>query len=164
MKLVGYHIVIAFGAVLAVCAALWEYSAEAGGVVGLPCDDAALTARLAGGGLVTFNCGGTKTIVVFSVKTVTQTTTIDGGGVITLSAEFTRLFSVTSGVTLTLRNIILADAISFGSDGGAISSAGTLVVENSTIRNSLTDSAHSGGAIYSTGRVVINNSRLFSNT
>src|SRR5439155_8934369 len=67
-------------------------------------------------------------------------------------------------VTLTLRNIILADAISFGSDGGAISSAGTLVVENSTIRNSLTDSAHSGGAIFSTGPVKISNSRFISNT
>src|SRR2546426_593186 len=119
MKRIGCHIVIALGVVLGIWAALWTQGAQAGGVVGPPCDDAGLRAALAGGGSVTFACGGPKTITIVSVKTITQSTTVDGGGVITLSAEFTRLFSVTSGVTLTLRNIILADAISFGSDGGA---------------------------------------------
>src|SRR5947207_4312771 len=98
---------------LIVVALLWSLLALvapslAGGVVGPPCDEAAFTARLGGGGNVTFNCGGPKTIVVVNLKTITQSTTIDGGGQITLTGGLnTRLFNVSSGVTLTLRNIVL---------------------------------------------------------
>src|SRR5437762_1181715 len=76
---------------------------QAGGVVGPPCDEAAFTARLDGGGNVSFNCGVPATIFVLNQKFITQTTTIDGGGVITLNGKLaTRLFQVSNGVTLTL--------------------------------------------------------------
>src|SRR5438093_8996026 len=86
--------------------------AQAAGVVGngspASCDEAAFTGRLGGGGNVTFNCGGPKTIVVVNEKTITQSTTIDGAGQITLTGGLaTRLFNVSSGITLTLRNIVL---------------------------------------------------------
>src|SRR5881396_647856 len=118
-----------------VFAALWSQGAQAGGVVGPGCGDTALRAAMAGGGSVTFNCGPAALIVVFSQLVITQSTTVDGGGVITLSGGFaTSLFSVTNGVTLTLRNIVLDSTFSNDTDGGAISSQGTLFVENSTIQ------------------------------
>ena len=53
------------------------------------CTDAALNAALAGGGLVTFNCGSAPVTIDISTGTGTKTiaadTTIDGGGLITIS-------------------------------------------------------------------------------
>lgn len=61
------------------------------------CTEGALNMALAGGGTITFNCGGPKTITLTSVKTVAQNTGILGGNVITLTGNFaTRLFSVNS--------------------------------------------------------------------
>src|SRR5262245_43480297 len=84
--------------------------AQAAGVVGTgtpaSCDEAAFTARLGGGGNVSFNCGGLKSILIVNEKAITQSTTIDGGGQITLTGGLTtRLFHVSAGITLTLRNI-----------------------------------------------------------
>src|SRR5437867_689815 len=116
-------------------AALSPQPAEAGGVVGdgTPgsCDEAAFTARLGGGGSVTFDCGGPKTILVLSEKTIIQSTTIDGGGQITLTGGLaTKLFTVSTGITLTLRNIVLDAFYTPGESGGAIVNNGTLVLEN----------------------------------
>ena len=67
-------------------------TAPAAGVVGTgtaaSCTDAALDAALAGGGLVTFDCGGPATIDISTgtgTKTIAADTTIDGGGLITIS-------------------------------------------------------------------------------
>jgi predicted outer membrane repeat protein len=60
-----------------------------------------------------------------------------------------------------LRNIILTDGYGIG-DGGAIWNDGTLIVENSTIRDS--ESTASGGAIVSYGTLTITNSLLEGNT
>src|SRR5207249_385020 len=115
--------------VIGIFDALSPKEAQAGGVVGPPCDEAAFTAALSGGGAVTFNCGASNTILIVHLKSITQTTTIDGGGHITLTGGLaTRLFNVSSGVTLTLRNIILDRFAVNGTDGGAISSNGTLVL------------------------------------
>src|SRR5262245_66035879 len=86
--------------------------ARAAGVVGngtpASCTEAALTAALAGGGTVTFNCGGPKTILVTSQKTINQNTIIQGGGIITITGGLTtRIFFAPSGVSLTLNNIAL---------------------------------------------------------
>ncbi len=141
--------------------------ALAGGVVGSgtpgSCTESALDSALAGGGSVTFNCGGAASILIQSVKVISQTTTIDGGSQITLTGNLTtRLF--TNSATLTLQNIILDRAGSTGSDGGAITNSGTLNLQNSTIQNSQTDNNHSGGAIFSSGPVNISNSTLKNNT
>src|ERR1051325_6032472 len=84
-------------------------TAYAAGVVGtgMPesCDEAALDAALAGGGLVTFNCGASLvTIAVTGTKVISADATIDGGGLITISGGgAVRIFDVAaSTVTLNL--------------------------------------------------------------
>ena len=125
-------------------------AAPDGGVVGdgTPgsCTEAALNTALAGGGTVTFNCGGPKTITLTSAKTIAQDTIIMGGNVITLTSNFaTRLFSVNSGALLRLQDIVLDKASVSGSDGGTISNHGTLVLEHTTIQTGITDRGKSHG-------------------
>src|SRR5205814_5794580 len=148
-----------------VFAALWSHTAQAGGVVGPPCDEGALRTALGGGGLVIFNCGPAKQIYLLNPLVITQSTVVDGGGAaISLNgSNGTRLFYVSGGVTLTLRNVMLTNAYSGANDGGAISNDGTLYLENSHIQFSSTDSSHSGGAIFSTGPLFISNSTLKGN-
>jgi predicted outer membrane repeat protein len=96
--------------------ALAAGSVHAGGVVGngtpQSCTEAALVARLAGGGTVTFNCGAPVVIPFTSAKTLTATTTIDGSGQsITFDGgNATRFFQTTFGfspIVLTFRNILM---------------------------------------------------------
>src|SRR5438128_1429413 len=116
------------------------------------CTEAALDACLPGGGsfdgTVTFACGGAATITVTSYRTISADTTIDGGSVITISGGGTAgVFSVNAGITFTVENLTLANGLS-STGGGAIFSAGTLTVSNSTFSG---NSASIGGAIYSAG-------------
>lgn len=126
-------------------------------------NDSQFSSLLALGGTITFDCGaGPHTIPITSQKSINLDTTIDGGGLITLDGQNTyRLFDV--GAALTLRQIVLARAF-FNGDGGAIRNTanGTLVLENSTIRDS--HAALSGGAILSLGTLTISNSLLQGNT
>jgi hypothetical protein len=105
--------------------------ARAGGVVGTgtstSCTEAALNASLAGGGTVTFDCGGGPvTITLTGTKTINVSTTIDGSGEqITLSGGNTvRMFVVpwqnTQAVTLRLRFLTLHGARTAEQFGGAI--------------------------------------------
>ena len=77
--------------VVVVCAAIFitaaPATARAASLVGTgtaeTCTDAALNTALAGGGLVTFNCGGPATIDISAgtgTKTIAADTTINGGG------------------------------------------------------------------------------------
>jgi predicted outer membrane repeat protein len=129
------------------------------------CTEAALTAALAGGGAVTFNCGGPATILVLSEKAINQDTVIQGGGAITLTGgQVTRLFRVVAPASLTLNNIILDSAYSPSADGGAILSNGTLSLNNVTIQNSQAGPAFCGGAIRSDGLALITHSRFSKNS
>src|SRR5687767_3732396 len=99
--------------------------ALAGGVVGngtpASCSNAAFSQRLAGGGTVTFNCGGAVQIII-TEKIITANTTINGGGLITLNGNSTnRLFTVNPGVRLTLQNITLV-----GGNAGPEASGGAV--------------------------------------
>lgn len=102
---------------------------HAAGVVGAgtpaSCTESALNTALAGGGLVTFNCGAAPhTITLTGNKDIALNTTIDGGNLITLSGGgTTRLFTVkrVGNPRLTLRNLTVRDA------GGA--AAGAVYVE-----------------------------------
>jgi fibronectin-binding autotransporter adhesin len=143
-------------------------NAPGGGQVGngtsASCDQAALHAKLAGGGLVTFACGGAKTIQFTTSETITVDTTINGAGLITLSGQLsTRLFNVTAAGRLTLQNIVLIDGYTAGSDGGAISNHGSLILNNTEMAENATDDNHSGGAIFSDGPVTITSSALHYN-
>jgi hypothetical protein len=140
---------------------------QAGGVVTDCLTDTDFSNKLAGGGLVTFNCGNfsqAATIVLSSTKTINANTTIDGGFLITLSGGFgNRLFSVNSGVTLTLKNITLINGYNPNSAGGAaVSNAGHLILDHVTISN-MVDSAFNGGGIGTTGAVEITNSWFHDN-
>src|SRR5689334_19624259 len=67
-------------------------------VVGGNCTETDLINALASGGVITFACGGAKTIAISTVKVITQDTTLDGGDAIALSGGFTtRLFVVNPG-------------------------------------------------------------------
>jgi hypothetical protein len=96
-------------------------------------------------------------------------TTLDGGGTITLDGQDgDRLFVVSNGAVLTLRNIVLDHGFAVA-NGGAIHNGsagadtpGAVILENSTIRNST--AGQSGGAIVSTGPLTITNSLLEGNS
>src|SRR6266851_3165780 len=81
-----------------------------GGVVS-NCTEAGLDAKLAGGGTVTFSCGGPISFFLTTTKNITQSTTIDGAGGITLDgSDSVAIFNVSLGVTLRLKNITLNQA------------------------------------------------------
>ena len=125
------------------------------------CTESALATQLDGGGAVTFNCGGSKTIVFTSQKAISADTVIDGNDQITLSGgNATRLFTVAGNVSLTIRRVRLMNGYALG-DGGAIYNAGSLSVEQSTIMDS--HATASGGAIVSYGPLAIRNSTLVGN-
>jgi len=141
----------------------------AAGVVGTgtaaSCTDAALNAALAGGGLVTFNCGSDPVTIDISTGTGTKTiaadTTIDGGGLITISGgNHVRVF--VNGVNLTVENLTIANGrVPVNVNGGGIVNDGTLSVTNSTF---ISNSGDSGGAIASAGPLTITNSTFFGNS
>lgn len=122
------------------------------GVVGngspASCTEAALNTALAGGGLVTFNCGAAPyTLTLTAVKNIIADTTVDGGGRITLSGNnTTRHFFVNGGVNFGLKNITLANGFS-PVGGGALETAGALVTLNNT-RLTNNRANDQGGAIY----------------
>jgi hypothetical protein len=144
-------------------------SAPAGGTVGSgpgTCNEAALNTALAGGGTVTFNCGGPATILILSQKMITQSTTIDGGGIITITGGLaTRLFLVTNSALLSLRDIGLDAGYSSDESGGAIANdEGRLSLERTLIQYSQTHLNYVGGAIFTNGPVTIRDSRFSHNS
>jgi hypothetical protein len=139
-------------------AAFWPRPSLAGGVVGTgsaaSCTEAALDAALAGGGIVTFNCGpAPATITVTSTKMIDADTAIDGGSVVTISGGGqVRIFIVDPQVTLALDHITISRGAGMYS-GGAIVNSGTLKASNSIFsRNKVTvldsPSSFGGGAIF----------------
>ena len=121
------------------------------------CTEAALDAALAGGGMVTFDCGpGTHTIGLTSEKIISDDTQIDGGGAITLNANNGhRHFRVQSGVDLELSGVTLRRGRE-QSGGSIYNNGGTVVVKNSSLIENKADgtSGNNGGAIYNSGGIV----------
>ena len=82
------------------------HGSNGAGVVGngtpASCADAALNAALAGGGTVTFDCGGAAMIDVSTgtgTKTIEVDTTVDGDGAVSISGGYSvGVFVVNSGV------------------------------------------------------------------
>lgn len=147
------------------------------------CTSAALAQALAGGGEISFSCGGAPhTIVVTAPFDITAPqTVIDGGGLITLRGQGSqiivhRTFGVIGSSALTLRNLTLTGGRAAGANsaanGGAIESyfeaaspayRPSLLVENVTFidndarATSVTSGDaydYGGGAIYSRGGSV----------
>lgn len=134
----------------------------AGGTVTNCSNDTAFSNALGGGGLVDFNCPP-QTINLSGTKTISADTTIDGGDDITLSAGHAfRMFQVNSGVTLTLKNIVLTSGYGPSSDGGTIYNAGHLILENVTIRDAGNSNFY-GAAVATVGALDVTNSRFINN-
>lgn len=162
------------GTVLAFAvAACLPAAVHAAGVVGngspASCTEAALNAALAGGGSVTFNCGGGPVVIPFTAsKILTTTTTIDGSGQqITFDGgNAVRLFETTfqfSNFTVTFRNLTLRNAR--GTDfGGAMqfdyqNVVTTVNIENVTFANNVCTPAGpdwGGGAFHAAHGNVVN--------
>ena len=139
----------------------------AAGVVGsgtpASCTEDKLDAALAGGGLVTFNCGlEPVTITLSAEKVITADIgepTVDGGGLVTLSGGGTvRIFNVNEGGTLEVRNLTIANG--HADEGGGIFNLGTLTVVNSTLRGNF---GTFGGGIANEGTATVTNSTLTAN-
>jgi uncharacterized repeat protein (TIGR01451 family) len=139
--------------------------AQAAGIVGTgtpaSCTDAALNTALAGGGLVTFNCGPNPVLINIApgtggtgTKVINQNTVINGGGLVTLSGgNAVNLFTVIAGVNLSLQGLTLSNGNS-GANGGAIfNNGGTLSITNVTFSN---NTAPFGGAIANSNGGITN--------
>jgi uncharacterized repeat protein (TIGR01451 family) len=158
--------------------------ARAAGVVGSgtagSCTEAALNAALAGGGTVTFNCGGAVVVIpITSTKLLSKSTTIDGTGQqITLDGGGkTKLFQTTpqfsTGLNLVFRQITLRNG--WTTDQGAGIDLGwqvptrltNLLIEDVTFQNNVSVTSQDdwgGGAICGvTGIFTIRRSTFIGN-
>ena len=118
---------------------------------------------LPGGGTITFDCAGT---IIVPEMTISDDTTIEGNGnAVTLSGnKVNRVFTVNSGIRLTLDGMTVSKG-SAGSGGGLYNNGGTVVIQNNSTfdRN---DASSDSGAIanVSGGSVTIDNSTISNNT
>ncbi len=160
VRSLGITLAVAMAVMLVLLSAIRP--ARASGVVSGSCTETDLNNALTGGGLVTFSCGGPKTINFTSYKQISDDTTIDGGGAITFDGQnLTELFQVLTGKTLTLKNITLANANGSGTGVGALENFGALIIINSQVNNSY--SPNNGGAIYNSGALTITTSTFKNN-
>jgi len=76
------------------------------------------------------------------------------------------VFTVTSGATVTLYGLTIANGISSNASasGGGIDNAGTLTVLNSAVSGNQSTNGAFGGGFYSTGTLVIQDSTVSGNT
>ena len=153
--------------VLAVVA-LGTPPARAAGVVGSgtagSCTEAALDAALAGGGLVTFDCGAAPVTIVFQGTKLIEsgTTTIQGGGHVAFDGENLRqLFYVTGGTGLSITGVTLQNSRS--SNGGAILNEGELTLTEVTLADNTAEGGN-GGAIYNNGALFVSDSSFLGNS
>ncbi len=166
MKIILSFLLSVVFAVALLITVLTPRLAIAGGTVGdgtpASCTETTLKAALTGGGVVTFNCGADPvTIVLGSQQVITQNTAIDGAGKITLSGiSATRLFSISSGVSLNLSDLTLSDGSA--SQGGAIYNNGQLTIVKGTLSNNSAPGG-TGGAICNLGAATIMSSTLSGN-
>src|SRR5579859_1380453 len=144
--------------------------AQAGGEV-RNCSQSGLDAALSGGGLITFNCGGTHapaTILLTHVAGITVATSLDGfngGHPVTFDGQGnTRLFQVGAGAALTITNLVLTHGAAV--DGSCVFVSGALAADHVDVSHCEAGSGHRGGALYvdSPGSAVLSNSNLHDNS
>jgi predicted outer membrane repeat protein len=154
---------------------------DCGNFIGADTISDAIADANTGGGTITFACSGT--IIFSSNLTITDTVVINANGntVIFDGGDSTQLFAINGGASLTLNNITLQNGIngavsnagtltinnstltshSNNPQGAAIANTGTLIVSNSTFTDN--NAGSNGGAIYNTGTATITNSTFTSN-
>lgn len=140
--------------------------APSGGIVGNgtpgSCTEAALDAVIAGGGIITFNCGPTPiTITVTSEKAIIVNTRLDGGSLVSLSGGgTTRVFNVNAGATLDLANVTIRDGNANGLAGGGLLNNGTTTINDVGFIN---NTASVGGGIANYSVLTVTNGLFFGN-
>ncbi|MBE7554345.1 MAG: DUF11 domain-containing protein [Anaerolineales bacterium] len=134
-------------------------------------NDTDLHAKLAGGGVVTFNCASTPATILLTTAdlpgssyiNITQTPTISGGGLITLQGNGgARIFNVDSS-TLVLDGLTISNGQA-NNYGGALQvvNAGVVTITASTLVNN--QATNLGGAVAAANSELnIINSTLFNN-
>lgn len=112
------------------------------------CDDASLRAALAGGGTVTFGCGGT--IQLTNSLVIAQNTTLDGSGhtVVLSGGGLVRPFVVNSGVQFSLKAVTVANGFGSPHAGALLNSGSTLLIDCTFSNNLSLGSISFGGAIF----------------
>jgi len=119
------------------------------------------------GGTITFSVAGTVTLdsAKGPLPTIVNNVVIDGGSKVQISGNnVIRIFNVTTGATLTLKNVTISHANSQNGDGGAVASTGTVNAENTKFLYNQTSASWSGSAILCWGPLTITNSEFAFNT
>lgn len=121
----------------------------------------ALSDAVAAGGEITFNCGDAPVVIPVNTNATDKTVTIDGGGLVTLSGEDARqIFFLFGSANLTLSNITLVDGAGFAGAAISVSTAQASATINNSFLISHDSGTSNGGAIYTVGTLVINNSSI----
>ena len=125
-----------------------------------------LTAAVAGGGTVTFDCGGDPVTITDNL-TISQNTTLDGSGQqVTLDGGGNgSVITVNSGMRLALTDLTIAHGASL--DGGGIFNLGTVTLTNSTVSGNsvgVSGASGAGAGIFNNGTVTLTNSTVSGNS
>jgi hypothetical protein len=171
-----YPVIVCVVAILGVITVLSFRVARADTIVGngtpQSCTESALNAAIASGGTITFNCGGSFTFHITSIKRIVGTTTIDGRSQvapydpqITIDGDQAiSVFEVPAGTTLTIRGLTVTRGKAAGIGGGGILNRGTLNIrDQSAIFNNQSDT-FGGGIASEGGSVTIEDSTISGNT
>ncbi len=136
--------------------------------------DAIAAANPAGGDIIDFSLTLPAIITLISDElSITKTLTINGPGapaLLTISGNnATRVISVTSGITLNLSNVTIANgkAVDSGGgkavdSGGGIYNAGTLTISNTAFYSN--SAGFYGGGLFNNGTLTMSNSTVYSNS
>src|SRR5437763_4041117 len=119
------------------------------------------------GGTITFSVAGTVTLdsAKGPLPTSVSNVVIDAGSKVQISGNNAiHIFNVTTGATLTLKNVTISHANSQNGDGGAVASTGTVNAENTKFLYNQTSASWSGSAILCWGPLTITNSEFAFNT
>ncbi len=125
-----------------------------------------LTAAVAGGGTVTFDCGGDPVTITDNL-TISQNTTLDGSGQqVTLDGGGNgSVITVNSGMRLALTDLTIAHGASL--DGGGIFNLGAVTLTNSTVSGNsvgVSGASGAGAGIFNNGTVTLTNSTVSGNS
>jgi len=155
--------IVAFTLATLLLAAMAGLAPQHARAMSYPCTLVGLNAAITAGGTVAFGCS-VPTVITTSEKIFTQNTTLDGGGLLTISGgNLSRVFTVNTGVTVSLANLTIANG-SAASSGGGILNNGTLTVTNCTITGNTGNNNGNGGGIASYGALTVIGSTITGNT
>ena len=156
-------------AAVAVLGGALPIDARAAGTVGTgsaaSCTEASFDAALAGGGAVTFDCGGPATITFTATKAIAVATSITGApGIVLSGGNAVRLFNVTGG-GLVVDGLTLDAGRDTPAQPGAaaISASAPVQILNSTVSNHQTSNGGCPAIVVSGTTLTITRSTVTGN-